>query len=252
MSGTREWLERYERNIKIREIGEEGQEKLSRSSVLVIGAGGLGSPAAFYLAAAGVGRIGLADADVVSLSNLQRQILHRTEDLGRKKVESGRDTLLRLNPELKVDTYPVFLTNDNIREVIRPYDFILECTDNFESKFLVNDACVEEGKPFCHASIVQFSGELMTVVPGQGPCYRCVFHRPPREGAVPTAREVGIIGALGGIFGSLQALEAVRYLTGIGELAVGRILYFDGMDLEWQTVETARDPACSACGGGQS
>ncbi len=180
------------------------------AKVLIIGAGGLGAPAALYLAAAGVGTIGIADADVVDLSNLQRQVIHSTADIGRPKVESARDSMLAINPEITVQTYYEYITSENIREIIRDYDFILDGTDNFPAKFLINDACVLEGKPFSHAGIIRFEGQLMTYVPGQGPCYRCVFKEPPPKDAVPTCREAGVIGAVAGVIGCLQAMEAVK------------------------------------------
>lgn len=181
MSLNSEQRERYSRHIMLREIGESGQEKLSNSKVLIIGAGGLGSPAAMYLAAAGVGTVGIADGDTVELSNLQRQILHGTKDLGRPKAESAGETLEALNPDVRVVPYPFTVTRENVAELIAGYDFVLECTDSFDAKYLINDACVLAGKPFCHGGISRFFGQLMTYVPGRGPCYRCVFRKPPAE-----------------------------------------------------------------------
>ena len=175
----------------------KGQKKLLDSKVLIIGAGGLGAPAAMYLAAAGVGTIGIADADEVDLSNLQRQIIHATEDVGKPKVQSAKETMERMNPDVIVHTYRKFVMSDNIRELIRDYDFIIDGTDNFPAKFLINDACVMEKKPFSHAGIIRFKGQLMTYVPGQGPCYRCIFQSPPPKDAVPTCKQAGVIGAMG-------------------------------------------------------
>lgn len=242
-------LERYSRHIVLKEVGIEGQERLLKGKVLIIGAGGLGSPVAMYLTAAGVGTIGIADADRVDLSNLQRQIIHRTKDLGEWKVESAREKMESINPDVEIHTYHEFVKEDNIRDFIRTYDFVIDATDNFSSKFLINDACVLEGKPFCHAGILQFGGQLMTYVPGQGPCYRCVFQSPPPEGAVPGGRQAGIIGALAGVIGSLQAMEAVKYLVGVGELLTGRLLTYDALKMTFRTVKLPeRVSTCAVCG----
>lgn len=246
---TEEQKERYARNLTMDEIGEEGQQKLFAAKVCIIGAGGLGSPAAFYLAAAGIGTIGIADADVVELSNLQRQILHTAESLGRKKVLSAEEALYRLNPELTVRTYPVYVNDENIMEIIQDYDFVIDAADNFQTKFLINDACVRAKKPFVHAGVIHFQGQLMTYVPGQGPCYRCIFKDPPREGAVPSAKEAGILGAVCGVVGSLQAVEAVKYVLGAGELLTGRMLIYDALHAQFRTVKLPRQAAdCAVCG----
>lgn len=242
-------LERYSRHILLKEIGIKGQKKLLQGRVLIIGAGGLGAPAAMYLAAAGVGTIGIADADVVDLSNLQRQIIHGTGDVGKAKVESARETMAELNPEVRVIPHHVFVSAANIRELVGDYDFILDGTDNFPAKFLINDACVLEHKPFSHAGIIRFKGQLMTYVPGEGPCYRCVFKNPPPAEAVPTCRQAGVIGAMGGVIGSLQALEAVKYLTGTGQLLTGQLLTFDALTMAFHTVKLpGPDPDCAVCG----
>ena len=204
MAFTDEQLERYSRHIILKEVGVKGQKKLLNGKVLIIGAGGLGAPAALYLAAAGVGTIGIADADEVDLSNLQRQVIHTTADIGKAKVKSAKETMEAINPDVKVNTYRKFIKADNIREIIREYDFVIDGTDNFPAKFLINDACVMEKKPFCHAGIIRFKGQLMTYVPGEGPCYRCVFQSPPPADAVPTCKQAGVIGAMGGVIGSLQ------------------------------------------------
>ena len=193
MALTDEQRERYARHIVLKGIGEEGQKKLLEAKVLIIGAGGLGSPAAMYLAAAGVGTIGIADGDEVDLSNLQRQIIHRTADVGKAKVKSAAETIVQMNPDIRVNTYQVAVSAENIKELIQAYDFVIDATDNFAAKFLINDACVMERKPFCHAGILRFQGQLMTYVPGQGPCYRCVFKNPPPKEAVLTCKEAGII-----------------------------------------------------------
>lgn len=241
--------ERYSRHLILKEIGEEGQKKLLESSVLIFGAGGLGSPAALYLASAGVGKIGIVDADVVDLSNLQRQIIHGVKDVDKLKAVSAKESIQGMNPDVEVVTYPVFADETNIDELIRDYDFILDCTDNFTAKFLINDACVQAKKPFSHAGVIRFEGQLMTYVPGQGPCYRCIFQSPPQEGAVPTCKEAGIIGVTAGVIGSLQAAEAVKYLLGIGTLLTGTLLTYDGLTMTFRKVGLPKHVEdCPVCG----
>ncbi|MDR2140303.1 MAG: HesA/MoeB/ThiF family protein [Deltaproteobacteria bacterium] len=241
-------LERYSRNILLRELGVAGQKKLLTSRVLVLGAGGLGSPAALYLAAAGVGALGLADGDKVELSNLQRQLLHGVGDIGRLKVESGRESLLALNPELEVKVYPERARADNILNLIAGYDFVIDGTDNLASKFLINDACVFLGKPLAHAGVIRFQGQLTTYLPGQGPCYRCLFEAPPPPGGEPTCGQEGVLGAVAGVIGSLMALEAIKALTGLGSPLSGRLLVFDGLGLGFREVNFPRRADCAACG----
>ena len=229
MAMTDEQIERYSRHIILNEVGVKGQKKLLKGKVLIIGAGGLGAPAAMYLAAAGVGTIGIVDADEVDLSNLQRQIIHGTADV--------------------VNTYRMFVDASNIRELIRDYDFIIDGTDNFPAKFLINDACVLEKKPFSHAGIIRFKGQLMTYVPGEGPCYRCVFKNPPPKDAVPTCKQAGVIGAMGGVIGSLQAMEAIKYLIGVGELLTGYLLTYDALTMEFHKIKLPKDTHnCAVCG----
>lgn len=241
--------ERYARHIVLQEAGEEGQKKLLDGKVLIIGAGGLGSPAAMYLAAAGVGTLGIADADEVDLSNLQRQIAHQTGDIGKPKVESIRETIHDMNPDVTVQAYQTFVGKENIMELLGKYDFVIDATDNFAAKFLINDACVRGGKPFCHAGILRFQGQVMTYVPGKGPCYRCVFKEAPPEGAVPGGKEVGIIGAMAGVIGSLQAMEAIKYLLGAGEPLTGRLLTYNALQNEFRTVKLPTHvPGCPVCG----
>lgn len=248
MAFTNEQLERYSRHIILKEIGTKGQKKLAAAKVLIIGAGGLGAPAAMYLAAAGVGQIGIVDADVVDRSNLQRQIIHTTPDLNKPKVLSAKETMEAINPDVNVVVYQTFLYSKNILGIIADYDFILDGTDNFPAKFLINDACVMANKPFSHAGIIRFKGQLMTVIPHESPCYRCAFHNPPPKGAVPTCREAGIIGATAGVIGSLQALEAVKYITGAGELLTGKLLTFDALTMNFHTVKLpARGDGCAVC-----
>ena len=249
MSFTNEQLERYSRHIILKEIGAKGQKKLLNAKVLIIGAGGLGAPAAMYLAAAGVGTIGIADADDVDLSNLQRQIIHATKDLGKPKVQSAKETMNELNPDVTVNTYHTFVTSENIREIIRDYDFIIDGTDNFPAKFLINDACVMEKKPFSHAGIIRFKGQLMTYVPGEGPCYRCVFRDPPPKDAVPTCKQAGVVGAMGGVIGSLQAMEAIKFIVGKGQLLTGHLLTYDALTMEFRKIKLPHHTEnCPICG----
>lgn len=248
MAFTNEQLERYSRHIILKEVGVKGQKKLLNAKVLIIGAGGLGAPAAMYLAAAGVGTIGIADADEVDLSNLQRQIIHSTADIGKAKVKSAEETMTAINPDVTVKTYRTFVTSENVLDLIADYDFILDGTDNFPAKFLINDACVMAKKPFSHAGIIRFKGQLMTYVPGEGPCYRCVFKNPPPKDAVPTCKQAGVIGAMGGVIGSLQAMEAIKYIIGQGDLLTGRLLTYDALKMEFRTVKLPKDDNCAICG----
>ena len=253
MGLTDEQIERYSRHIILKEIGVKGQKKLLDAKVLIIGAGGLGAPAAMYLAAAGVGTIGIADADVVDLSNLQRQIIHATSDVGKPKVQSAAETMSAMNPGVKVNTYQIFVDASNIRELIRDYDFIIDGTDNFPAKFLINDACVLEKKPFSHAGIIRFKGQLMTYIPNQGPCYRCVFKDPPPKDAVPTCKQAGVVGAMGGVIGSLQAMEAIKYIVGVGENLVGRLLTYDALKNEFHSIKLPSvNGKCPVCGDNPS
>ncbi|MDR1577426.1 MAG: HesA/MoeB/ThiF family protein [Deltaproteobacteria bacterium] len=248
---TSDQLTRYSRNILIQEIGPIGQKKLLASRVLVIGLGGLGSPAALYLAAAGVGTIGLADGDQVELSNLQRQILHVTPNIGRPKVDSARRAVLALNPEIKVRVFGERVTAANILGLIQDYDFVLDGTDSFAAKFLINDACVSQGKPFCHAGVIRFQGQLTTYSPGR-PCYRCLFEELPAPGGAPTCGQEGIVGAVAGVTGGLQALEAIKYLTNAGTVLSGSLLTINGLTMEFRKVKFPQNPACSACGAGST
>ena len=249
MAMTDQQIERYSRHIILKEVGVKGQKKLLNAKVLIIGAGGLGAPAAMYLAAAGVGTIGIVDADEVDLSNLQRQIIHATADIGKPKVKSAKETMNAMNPDVEVKTYHKFVDSTNIRELIREYDFVIDGTDNFPAKFLINDACVMEKKPFSHAGIIRFKGQLMTYVPGEGPCYRCVFKNPPPKDAVPTCKQAGVIGAMGGVIGSLQAMEAIKYIVGVGELLTGHLLTYDAVNQEFRKIKLPSDTSkCPVCG----
>lgn len=248
MAFTNEQLERYSRHIILQEVGVKGQKKLLNASVLIIGAGGLGAPAALYLAAAGVGTIGIVDADEVDLSNLQRQVIHTTNDVGKAKVKSAAETMEAINPDVTVKTYRTFVDSSNIMALIKDYDFIIDGTDNFPAKFLINDACVMAEKPFSHAGIIRFKGQLMTYVPGEGPCYRCVFKNPPPKDAVPTCKQAGVIGAMGGVIGSLQAMEAIKYIIGKGDLLTGKLLTYDALKMEFHTIKLPKDDHCAVCG----
>ena len=246
---TEEERMRYSRQLVIPEIGEAGQEKLRGAKVLVVGAGGLGSPAAMYLAAAGIGTLGLVDSDVVDLSNLQRQILHGVNHLGLAKVESAKRALARLNPSVHVVPHRMTVTSENVSGLIEPYDVVVDAVDNLETRYVVNDACVKAAKPLVEAGVLRFDGMVLTVVPGKGPCYRCIFPVLPPPGAVPSCREAGIIGAVPGVVGSIEALEAIKVILGLGQPLVGRLLLLDGLAMTWREVSAARDPNCPACGG---
>ena len=243
-----EQAQRYSRHLLIPEIGERGQLKLLSSKVLLIGAGGLGSPAALYLAAAGVGTLGIVDSDVVDATNLQRQILHNTERLGRSKVASARDTITALNPDVRVNGYEERLSASNIDRVIAGYDVIVDGSDNFPTRYLVNDASVKHRIPVVHGSIYRFEGQVTVFKPFDGPCYRCLFHQPPPPELAPSCAEAGVLGVLPGIIGSIQANEAIKLLLGIGEPLIGRYLLFDALDTTFREVKLRRDPACPVCG----
>jgi len=248
MSGfTEEQIHRYARHIVLPQLGGKGQRKLLDSRVLVVGVGGLGSPVSLYLAAAGVGTLGLVDNDVVDVSNLQRQVVHRNENLGQPKVASAAQALRALNPDVSVIQYPVTFSSANAMELVAGYDLVVECSDNFPSKYLASDACVLANKPLVWGAVFQFDGQMSVVLPKRGPCYRCIFPTPPPPGSVPTCVEAGVLGALVGIVGSWQALEAIKVLTGIGEPLVGRLLLLDGLVGESDTVEVKRRSDCEIC-----
>ena len=239
---------RYSRHLLIPEVGEEGQFKLLDSRVLLIGAGGLGSPAAYYLAAAGVGTLGIIDADVVEESNLQRQILHNTSRVGQYKAESARETLEALNPDVKVITYLERLDETNVARIIADYDVIIDGTDNFPTRYLLNDAALIANKPVVHGSVFRFEGQLTIFKPNEGPCYRCLYPEPPPPELAPSCAEAGVLGVLPGIIGLLQATETIKLLLGIGDPLVGRLLTYDGLAGEFNELRLFRDPECPACG----
>jgi len=244
---TEQQIERYSRQIILEEVGGVGQEKLLSSKVLIVGAGGLGAPAALYLAAAGVGTIGIIDSDKVDLTNLQRQIIHHTDDVGVEKTTSAKNKMRAINPDITVKTYQTRVTAENISEIIRGYDFVIDGTDNFPAKFLVNDACYFEKVPFSHAGILTFDGQLITVIPGETTCYRCIFHSPPPEGVVPSCSQAGVLGVLAGVIGSLQAAEAIKYLLGIGDLLTNTLLTYNALTAEFRKVRLNRNPNCPLC-----
>ena len=247
-SFTPEQAQRYSRHLLIPEIGESGQRKLLESKVLLIGAGGLGSPAALYLASAGVGTLGIVDSDVVDLTNLQRQILHATDRIGEPKVDSAKRTLEALNPDVKVVGYQERLTSDNIDRIIADYDVVVDGADNFPTRYLLNDASIKWKKPVVHGSIYRFEGQVTVFKPFEGPCYRCLFPEPPPAELAPSCAEAGVLGVLPGVIGSIQANEALKLLLGIGEPLIGRYLLYDALEESFREVRLRRDPRCPACG----
>lgn len=245
---SHEEVKRYSRHLIMPEVGMEGQKRLKAASVLLIGAGGLGSPLAMYLAAAGIGRIGLVDYDVVDYTNLQRQIIHGTKDVGRPKLDSARERILDINPHVQVDTYEVPLTSENALEIFEPYDIIIDGTDNFPTRYLTNDACVLLGKPNVYGSIFRFEGQASVFYAEEGPCYRCLFPEPPPPGLVPSCAEGGVLGILPGTIGAIQATEAVKLILGAGESLVGRLLLYDALNMSFEQVRLRKNPNCPVCG----
>ena len=249
MEFTEAQLERYSRHIILNDVGGKGQKKLSQARVLVIGAGGLGSPAAFYLAAAGVGTLGLVDGDVVDLSNLQRQVLHTTARIGVPKVESGRQTLAALNPDITIKTYQYHVNADNIMGLIADYDMVLDGSDNFSTRFMINDACFFARKTLISGSIFRFEGQLTTIKPHEGfPCYRCLYPEPPPAGLVPNCQEAGVLGVLAGTVGVLQAMEAVKEILKVGDSLADKLLIYDALEMKFRRVSRPKDPNCRLCG----
>ena len=244
---TKEQVQRYSRHLILPQVGSKGQRKLLDSKVLLIGAGGLGSPTALYLGAAGVGTIGIVDFDIVDLTNLQRQILHRNADVGRPKVDSAADTLKSINPDVNVIPHPVRLSSSNIFEIINGYDVIVDGSDNFPTRYLVNDACVMTKKPNVHGSIFLFEGQASVFTFDKG-CYRCLYPDPPPPGMVPSCAEAGVLGVLPGIVGTIQAIETIKLLLGLGDPLAGRLLIFDALDMDFRQVKVRRDPECPVCG----
>lgn len=243
-----EQIERYSRQIILPNVGGKGQEKLLNAKVLIIGAGGLGSPCALYLASAGVGKIGIVDSDAVELNNLQRQVLHSTKDVGRPKVESAKERLNAINPDVEIVPYKLRLTSDNILDIIKDYDIIVDGSDNFPTRYLVNDACVFLKKPLSHGGIFRFDGQAITIIPGKSACYRCLFPEPPPPGLVPSCQEAGILGAVAGVIGTIQANEVLKYILGLDTLLTGKLLIFNALDSSSRQVKVPKDSKCPVCG----
>lgn len=251
MDFTEEQITRYSRHILLPEVGGKGQQKLAKAGVCIVGAGGLGSPVSLYLAAAGIGKIGLIDSDVVDLSNLQRQIIHYTPDVTRPKVLSAKEKIQALNPNVAVEIYEERLLSKNVLRLIQPYDVVIDGADNFPTKFLINDACFFADKPLVHGGILRFQGRVFSIIPKQSACYRCIFKNPPPPGLVASCQEAGILGVVAGIIGTIQATEALKIILGIGQPLTDRILDFDAHQTEFREVRTKRNPNCPLCGEDQ-
>jgi len=241
-------IARYSRHLIMPEVAMDGQKKLKAAKILLIGAGGLGSPLGLYLAAAGIGKIGIIDFDVVDMSNLQRQILHGTNDVGRPKIESAAERLHDMNPEIEIETYQTRITSENALDLLRPYDIVIDGTDNFPTRYLVNDACVLLGKPNIYGSIYRFEGQASVFYPPAGPCYRCLFREPPPPGAVPSCAEGGVLGILPGLIGCIQATEAIKLILGNGEPLIGRLLLYDALQMKFRELKIKRNTDCPMCG----
>lgn len=248
MDFTEDQITRYSRHILLPEVGGKGQMKIAKAKILLVGAGGLGSPAGLYLAAAGIGTIGIIDADVVDLSNLQRQVIHHTPDLGRPKIISAQEKIQALNPDVKVMTYQERLLAHNALDLIGQYDVIIDGVDNFPSKFLINDACFFANKPLVHGGILRFEGRVTTIIPNQSACYRCIFKEPPPPGLVASCQEAGVLGVLAGIIGTIQATEALKLVLGIGQPLTNRMLDYDGRKTVFREIKVKRNPHCQLCG----
>lgn len=247
MGLTSAQIGRYSRQIVLPDVGSKGQEKLLSAKVLIVGCGGLGSSCALYLAAAGIGRIGIVDSDAIELHNLQRQILHSAKDVGRPKAESANDRLSALNPEIEIIPYKLRLTQENALEVIKEYDIIVDGSDNLATKYLINDACVISRKPFSCGSVFRYYGQAITVLPDKSACYRCLFRRPPPPEFIADCRQTGILGTVPGVIGTIQANEVLKYILGIGVLLAGKLLVFDALNSSFHQVKVTRDPACAIC-----
>ena len=245
---SNEQIERYSRHIILKEVGGLGQTKLLESKILVIGAGGLGSPTALYLAAAGVGTLGIIDHDTVDVSNLQRQILHGTSDVGQPKVVSAKATLNEINPDVEIVMYQQRLSSKNVFQLFEDYDLVIDGCDNFPTRYLINDACVMIGKPNIHGSIFQFEGQVTVFYPGKGPCYRCLYPSPPPPGMAPSCQEAGVFGVLPGMVGSVQAVEAIKVLLEIGDPLIGQLLLFDALGMSFKRMKLHQDSECPICG----
>ncbi len=239
---------RYNRHILLPEIGKEGQFRLKKAAVLLIGAGGLGSAVAFYLAGAGIGHLGIADPDTVSLSNLQRQILHGTDTLGESKVESATKRLNNLNPDIQIIPYSITINSHNIMELIKSYDIVVDGSDNFPTRYLVNDACILSGKPYVYGAIHRFEGQASLFIPGKSPCYRCIFPEPPEPGEIPSCSQTGVLGVLPGLVGIIQATETIKWICQIGDSLAGRLIIYDALSMRFRELKIPRNPKCALCG----
>jgi adenylyltransferase/sulfurtransferase len=245
---SEEQVTRYSRHILLPEVGGKGQQKIGQARVLVVGAGGLGSPVGLYLAAAGIGTIGVIDGDMVDLSNLQRQVIHRTDDIGRPKVQSAKERMLALNPNVVVETHEMRLTAENAVDIIGRYDIVVDGVDNFPAKFLINDACFFARKPLVHGGILRFDGRVFTIQPGKTACYRCVFKQPPPPGLVASCQEAGVIGALAGVIGTIQATEVLKLILGRGRPLTDRLLDYDARQTRFREIRVSKNPKCPLCG----
>lgn len=241
-------IERYARQIILPNFGAKGQEKILNARVLIIGAGGLGSPCALYLACAGIGTIGILDSETVKLDNLQRQILHSTKDIGRPKVESAKERLKDINPDVEVITHKLRVSARNILDIIKEYNIVADGSDNFPTRYLVNDACILSKKPLIHGAVFRSDGQVITILADKGPCYRCLFTQPPPPGLLPSCQEAGILGAVAGVIGTIQANEVLKYILDMGELLIGRLLIFNALDSNFKYVKVRRNPGCPVCG----
>ncbi|MBI3802306.1 MAG: molybdopterin-synthase adenylyltransferase MoeB [Nitrospirae bacterium] len=248
MAFTEEQLVRYSRHIILEGVGGKGQKKIGQAKVLIVGAGGLGSPIALYLAAAGVGTVGLIDADAVDLSNLQRQVIHHTSDIGRPKVLSAQEKMVAINPDVTVIPYQENLSAENALKIFSAFDYVIDGTDNFPAKFLINDAAFFAKKPLIHAGILRFEGQIFTILPGTSACYRCIFPEPPPSGLIPTCQEAGVLGALAGLVGTLQGTEVLKLILGIGKPLTDRILKYDALRTQFREVPIRKNPNCPLCG----
>jgi len=241
-------LKRYSRNITLDEVGIQGQQLFQNSKVLIIGAGGLGSPILMYLAACGVGTIGIADGDTVDYSNLNRQIIHRTESIGINKVSSAKKALQDINPDVTINTYETMVVPDNIGKIIKEYDIVVDATDNFDAKFLINDTCVLEEKPYIHAGVIGFEGQVMTILPKQTACYRCLYSSPPSNKEIPTPSEVGILGVIPGVIGAIQATEVIKIILKKGNLLTDRLLFYNALKMNFAVLDVKKKSNCQICG----
>ncbi len=244
---TNQEIKRYEKHLILDELGYDGQLKLLNSKILIIGAGGLGSPVALYLASAGIGTIGIADGDNVDLSNLQRQIAHFTKDIGIPKVNSAKEKIKAINPNTNVITYNIYLNKSNIIDIVSKYDFIIDCCDNFATKFLINEACVLTNKPFSHGGIFKFTGQTMTILPKKSACYACIFDSPPPEESTPSCSNSGILGTIAGILGTIQATETIKYITNCGQLLTNQLLTFDALNMDFRKISLEKNNHCKVC-----